>query len=82
MFAGVRNGWTRRPAGGIRETVVAAEDARDKLFALAREVGLSAETTPIPDIFRKKYGMLAGNIVEVTFRFNQVKGGRIVEVKA
>ena len=43
----------------------AAEDARDKLFALARDVGLSAETTPIPDIFRKKYGMLAGNIVGV-----------------
>jgi CO/xanthine dehydrogenase Mo-binding subunit len=43
----------------------ASEDARDKLFALAREVGLSAETTPIPDIFKKKYGMLAGNIVGV-----------------
>jgi CO/xanthine dehydrogenase Mo-binding subunit len=43
----------------------AAEDARDKLLALAREVGLSAETTPIPDIFRKKYGMQAGNIVGV-----------------
>ena len=43
----------------------AAEDARNKLFALARDVGLSAETTPIPDIFRKKYGMLAGNIVGV-----------------
>ncbi len=43
----------------------AAEDARDKLFTLAREVSLSAETTPIPDIFRKKYGMLAGNIVGV-----------------
>ncbi len=43
----------------------AAEDARDKLIALAREVGLAAETTPIPDIFRKKYGMLAGNIVGV-----------------
>ncbi len=41
----------------------AAEDARDKLLALAAEVGLSAETTPIPDIFRKKYGMQAGNIV-------------------
>ena len=26
----------------------AAEDARDRLWALAREVGLSAETTPIP----------------------------------
>jgi CO/xanthine dehydrogenase Mo-binding subunit len=35
------------------------------LFTLAREVGLSAETTPIPDIFKKKYGMLAGNIVGV-----------------
>jgi CO/xanthine dehydrogenase Mo-binding subunit len=43
----------------------AAEDARDKLLALAAEVGLSAETTPIPDIFRKKYGMQAGNIVGV-----------------
>lgn len=43
----------------------AAEDARDKLMALAAEVGLSAETTPIPDIFRKKYGMQAGNIVGV-----------------
>jgi len=41
----------------------AAEDARDKLFALARELGLSAETTPIPDVFRKQYGMQAGNIV-------------------
>ena len=43
----------------------AAEDARDKLLALAKEVGLSAETTPIPDVFKKKYGMLAGNIVGV-----------------
>ena len=43
----------------------AAEDARDKLFALARELGLSAETTPIADIFKKKYGMQAGNIVGV-----------------
>jgi CO/xanthine dehydrogenase Mo-binding subunit len=43
----------------------AAEDAHAKLMALAREVGLSAETTPIPDIFRKKYGMQAGNIVGV-----------------
>ena len=42
---------------------LAAEDARDKLLALARELGLPAETTPIPDIFRKKYGMQAGNIV-------------------
>jgi CO/xanthine dehydrogenase Mo-binding subunit len=43
----------------------AAGDARDKLLQLAREVGLSAETTPIPDIFKKKYGMQAGNIVGV-----------------
>jgi CO/xanthine dehydrogenase Mo-binding subunit len=44
---------------------LAAEDARDKLMQLAREVGLSTETMPIPDIFRKKYGMQAGNIVGV-----------------
>jgi CO/xanthine dehydrogenase Mo-binding subunit len=44
---------------------LAAEDARDKLLALARDVGLSAETMPIPDIFRKKYGMQAGNIVGI-----------------
>jgi len=44
---------------------LAAEDARDKLMKLAQEVGLSAETAPIPDIFRKKYGMQAGNIVGV-----------------
>jgi CO/xanthine dehydrogenase Mo-binding subunit len=41
----------------------AAEDARDKLLALAQEVGLSVETTPIRDVFRKKYGMQAGNVV-------------------
>jgi CO/xanthine dehydrogenase Mo-binding subunit len=41
----------------------AAEEARDKFLALAREVGLSPETTPVPDVFRKKYGMQAGNIV-------------------
>jgi CO/xanthine dehydrogenase Mo-binding subunit len=43
----------------------AAEDARDKLLALAGELGLSAETTPVPALFRKKYGMQAGNIVGV-----------------
>src|SRR5688572_7873784 len=43
----------------------AAEDARDKLLALAAEVGLSAETAPIRELFRKKYGMQAGNIVGV-----------------
>jgi CO/xanthine dehydrogenase Mo-binding subunit len=41
----------------------AAEDAKDKLLALAREVGLSVETTPVKEVFRKKYGMQAGNIV-------------------
>jgi CO/xanthine dehydrogenase Mo-binding subunit len=41
----------------------AAEDARDKLLALAGELGLPPETTPIPELFRKKYGMQAGNIV-------------------
>ncbi len=44
---------------------LAAEDARDRLYALARAVGLSAETAPIPEVFRKKYGMQAGNIVGV-----------------
>jgi CO/xanthine dehydrogenase Mo-binding subunit len=43
----------------------AAEDARDKLLALAGELGLSAETTPVPDLFRTKYGMQAGNVVGV-----------------
>jgi CO/xanthine dehydrogenase Mo-binding subunit len=43
----------------------AAEDARDKLLALAADLGVSAETTPIADLFRKKYGMQAGNIVGV-----------------
>ena len=41
----------------------AAEDARDKLLALAAELGLPPETTPIPELFRKKYGMQAGNVV-------------------
>jgi CO/xanthine dehydrogenase Mo-binding subunit len=43
----------------------AAEDARDKLGALARELGVSPETTPIPELFRRKYGMQAGNIVGI-----------------
>jgi len=42
---------------------LAAEDTRDKLMALAREQGLPAETTPIREVFRKKYGMQAGNIL-------------------
>ncbi|HUF82010.1 MAG TPA: xanthine dehydrogenase family protein molybdopterin-binding subunit, partial [Burkholderiales bacterium] len=41
----------------------AAEDARERLIALAQEVGVSVETTPIREVFRKRYGMQAGNIV-------------------
>ena len=41
----------------------AAEDARDKLLALAAELGLAPETTPIRELFRRKYGMQAGNVV-------------------
>ena len=41
----------------------ASEEARDKLLALAQEVGVSVETTPIREVFRKRYGMQAGNIV-------------------
>ena len=40
----------------------AAEDARAKLTAMAHEVDLPAETA-IPDVFKKKYGMQAGNII-------------------
>lgn len=40
----------------------AAEDARKKLRALAREVDLPAHA-PIPEVFRQRYGMQAGNIV-------------------
>ena len=40
----------------------AAEDARKKLRALAREVDLPAHT-PVPEVFRQRYGMQAGNIV-------------------
>ncbi len=42
----------------------AAEDARAKLAALAREVGEpEGSNVPLPDLFVKKYGMRAGNIV-------------------
>ncbi|HXF67035.1 MAG TPA: xanthine dehydrogenase family protein molybdopterin-binding subunit [Burkholderiales bacterium] len=43
----------------------AAEDARGKLLALAAELGLPPETTPIPELFRRKYGMQAGNVVGI-----------------
>ena len=45
---------------------LAAEDARDKLVALAAEVGLPAGTNyDVQELFRKRYGMRAGNIVGV-----------------
>jgi CO/xanthine dehydrogenase Mo-binding subunit len=40
----------------------AAEDAREKLAAMAQEVDLPAET-PIADLFKKTYGMQAGNVI-------------------
>ena len=40
---------------------LAAEDALNKLNVLRKELGLAADC-PIPDIFRKKYGMQAGNV--------------------
>jgi CO/xanthine dehydrogenase Mo-binding subunit len=41
---------------------LAAEDASRKLNELRKELQLAADC-PIPDIFRKKYGMQAGNVV-------------------
>src|SRR5688572_25893739 len=40
---------------------LAAEDAKKKLDILRNELGLAADC-PIPDIFKKKYGMQAGNV--------------------
>jgi CO/xanthine dehydrogenase Mo-binding subunit len=43
---------------------LAAEDARAKIKALAREVGEpEGSNVPLVDLFKKKYGMQAGNIV-------------------
>ena len=43
---------------------LAAEDARDKIEALAREVGEpEGSNIPLAELFQKKYGMQAGNIV-------------------
>ena len=43
---------------------LAAEDARNKIAAMRRELGeLEGSNTPVGDLFRKKYGMQAGNIV-------------------
>src|SRR6478609_8458893 len=42
----------------------AAEDARDKLKALAKEVGEpEGSNVPIAELFQKRYGMQAGNII-------------------
>jgi CO/xanthine dehydrogenase Mo-binding subunit len=42
----------------------AAEDARDKLRALAAEVGLpEGSNVPVADIFQRRYGMQAGNVI-------------------
>ncbi len=41
----------------------AAEDAKAKLEALAREAG--AEGSPAPEVFRTRYGMQAGNVVGI-----------------
>src|SRR6266513_1676973 len=43
---------------------LAAEDARDKIAALARELGLPAgSNVPVAELFQKKYKMQAGNII-------------------
>jgi CO/xanthine dehydrogenase Mo-binding subunit len=43
---------------------LAAEEARTKLAALAAEVGLPAGTNyDVKEIFRKRYGMQAGNVI-------------------
>ncbi|MYZ49193.1 xanthine dehydrogenase family protein molybdopterin-binding subunit [Propylenella binzhouense] len=43
---------------------LAAEDARKKIAELARELGLpEGSNLPLPELFRRKYGMQAGNII-------------------
>ena len=43
---------------------LAAEEARDKIKALARDVGEpEGSNIPLAELFRKKYGMQAGNII-------------------
>jgi CO/xanthine dehydrogenase Mo-binding subunit len=45
---------------------LAAEDARNKIQALARELGLpEGSNVPIAELFQKKYKMQAGNIVGI-----------------
>jgi CO/xanthine dehydrogenase Mo-binding subunit len=43
---------------------LAAEDARNKIAALARELGLpEGSNVPVAELFQKKYKMQAGNII-------------------
>jgi CO/xanthine dehydrogenase Mo-binding subunit len=43
---------------------LAAEDARAKLRSLAQEAGLDPDAdVPVGDVFRKRYGMQAGNVI-------------------
>jgi len=43
---------------------LAAQDARAKVAALARELNLpEGSNVPLPELFRRKYGMQAGNIM-------------------
>jgi Aerobic-type carbon monoxide dehydrogenase, large subunit CoxL/CutL homologs len=43
---------------------LASEEARDKIKALARDVGEpEGSNIPLAELFKKKYGMQAGNIV-------------------
>ena len=45
---------------------LAAEDARTKLRALAAEAGLPEGTNyPPAEIFKKRYGMQAGNVIGI-----------------
>src|SRR5579883_466025 len=45
---------------------LAAEDARDKIAALARELGLpEGSNVPVAELFQKKYKMQAGNIIGI-----------------
>lgn len=43
---------------------LAASEARDKLADMAREVGLpEGSNVPVDELFRRKYGMQAGNVI-------------------
>ncbi len=45
---------------------LAAQDAKTKLAALAAELGLPpGSNIPVPELFRRKYGMQAGNVIGV-----------------